>query len=98
MEVITREEHIKNVPKMWKLQYPGGKEGIYEKLLDAKPLTKEKVDAIIGNESWTRLSCDECEKDVDIVVIFSDSETSRAICKKCITKASRKIIAHAKGK
>jgi len=98
MEILTRAEHIKNVPKAWKLQYPSGKDGVYEKLMAAKPLTKEKVDEIIGNESWTRLSCTECEKDVDIIAIFSDSETAFYLCKKCITKATRKLIDNAKGK
>ena len=91
MEAITRQEVIDAAPKRWKHQYPGGREGIYEKLMAAKPLTKEKVDTIIGNQSWTRLSCDECEKEVDSAITISNSETLFYVCKKCLNKALRLI-------
>jgi hypothetical protein len=42
MEKLTLKEVIKGVPDRWKAQYPNGKEGKYEKLIAAKPLTKKR--------------------------------------------------------
>jgi hypothetical protein len=87
MEVLTKKQVIKDVPKRWKNQYPNGKEHIYEKLIAAKPLSKKKVDAIIGNDSWTTLTCDQCSKDVPLVVLLDNSEYSNSICEQCLNKA-----------
>jgi hypothetical protein len=87
MEVLTKRQVIRDVPKRWKQQYPNGKEGKYEKLIAAKPLSKKKVDAIIGNNSWTELICDQCRKDVPLVVLLDSSEYSNSICEQCLNKA-----------
>ena len=95
MEILTKADVIKGVPANWKRQYPNGKEGIYEKLMAAKPLTKEKVDTIIGNESWTMLICDECGRDVKLVVFLGkNNDHDTAICERCLNKAIRVIERH----
>lgn len=45
----------------------------------------EDVDKIIGNSSWTRLICNNCNKDVNAVFIFGkDNETSCYVCEDCV--------------
>ena len=87
MKVLTLKQVIKDVPKRWKAQYPNGKNGIYEKLIAAKPLSKKKVDTIIGNESWTSLECTECEKQVKVVVMLEKTEYATNLCEDCLNKA-----------
>jgi len=87
MEKLTLKEVIKGVPDRWKAQYPNGKEGKYEKLIAAKPLSKKKVDEIIGNDSWTRLTCESCDMDVKEVIILDGFEYPTYICKECLNKA-----------
>ena len=47
----------------------------------------EDVDKIIGNSSWTRLICHNCNKDVDAVFIFCTSEDSCYVCEDCVNIA-----------
>lgn len=72
------------------------KKDIADKLddLDVESATPEDVAAIIGNESWTRLTCDECGKDVDAVLTLGrgkgkggESRTA-SICQACTQKAA----------
>ena len=49
------------------------------------------VTAIIGNDSWTSLKCDECGKYVDAVVQVGEEPDyesySAKLCKPCVYKA-----------
>jgi hypothetical protein len=59
--------------------------------IDAETATPEDIAAIIGNESWTRLSCDECGKDTDAVLTVGqepdyDSHTA-SLCRSCVKRA-----------
>lgn len=73
---------------------PLNKKQIAEKLddLDGETATPEDVAAIIGNESWTRLTCDECGKDTDAVLTVGqepDYESHTAsLCRSCVERAS----------
>lgn len=73
---------------------PLNKKQIAEKLdtLDGETATAEEVAAIIGNESWTRLTCDECGLDVDSVLTVGqapDYESRTAsICQDCAAKVA----------
>lgn len=66
---------------------------IAEKLdaLDKETATAADVAAIIGNESWTRLTCDECGKDTDAVLTVGqepDYESHTAsLCRSCVERA-----------
>lgn len=70
------------------------KEGIYQHLeaLDKETASAADVANIIGNESWTRMTCDECKSDVDWLLEVGaerDYESSTAcLCKECVAKAS----------
>jgi len=62
------------------------------KLLKAEnPLTEEKAKEILGNDSWTRNKCDECDADVYATVQLGqepDYESAAAnICLDCLNKA-----------
>ena len=50
-----------------------------------------QIAKVIGNTSWTDLTCDQCKKSVTLLVTVGDErdyESSTAdLCKKCITKA-----------
>ena len=47
----------------------------------------EDVDKIIGNSSWTRLICNHCNKDVDVVFVFGTNEESLDVCEGCVNIA-----------
>lgn len=90
---------LRSVALRWKYQYFTSKgnrwfdtvkaksEEIYKDLLSAT--TKEEVDTIIGNKSWTRLQCNECGSEVDKVVFLEGTHEygPNAFCKACIEKA-----------
>lgn len=73
---------------------PIPKKAIAEKLdaLDKETATPADVAEIIGNESWTRLTCDECGKDTDSVLTVGqepDYESHTAsLCRSCVEQAS----------
>jgi len=61
------------------------------KALGPSPEPSE-VDSVIGNGSWTRLTCSECGQDVDEVVQVGDEpdyESSTAwLCRPCLKSAA----------
>ena len=62
---------------------------IYEKLLHVK--SKEEVDDVVGNGSWTRIRCENCESNVDVAAVL-DTETSYMIlCEKCLALALERL-------
>lgn len=76
-------------------------EGIYNRLV-ALPskATEEQVTAIIGNGGWTRNVCDQCKRDVEIVVEVGqepdyESATAR-LCAQCLQDALALISAEVK--
>ena len=92
MRKYTKAERITRVLYRWKKQYlPKQSEGwydltkkaIYEELQKIDPLTEEACKKIIGNDSWTSLECEECERDVDKVIYFADNR----YCKECLQMA-----------
>lgn len=45
------------------------------------------VDHIMGNTSWTRLTCYLCAKDVEQAALLETDHDSRIMCKPCLTAA-----------
>lgn len=99
---LTVEQVITNVPRRWRSQYggrlhlptwkdPSRTWGDVADKLDSAP-DKESIDAIIGNDSWTTLRCDECGKDVDEVAVFdvNGGEYVLHLCKDCCTSVWEK--------
>lgn len=109
MKLLTKAEVLSSVASSWKQQYcrpdgtwedisKGSSEAIYKKLISLQqPETKESaIDEIIGNKSWTRLVCNECESEVDAVVQLgeaSDYESHTVnVCVACLYKAINLIV------
>lgn len=77
---------------------PFGGENTYQRLLDLDKETAspEDVRMIIGNDSWTELSCDQCGQQVNAVIWVGqepdyDSRTA-CICRKCLSEAMQLMI------
>ena len=105
MRIITRRDLIKNIAKQWKQAFyhnDGDKwryastvqaELVYDKLqeLDLKACSREEVDGVTGKEYWTEIICDECKKDVDVVIQVGENEDhdSRTanVCPECFGRA-----------
>lgn len=97
MIVTTKRDLIMSVAERWRRQYPAplaasDKEEIYERLTKLNLLTcsAEEVAAVIGNESWTRMKCDECGIETDWLICVGaapDLESSTAhLCRSCAGK------------
>ena len=94
MKLITKEMLIKEVAIKWRRQYPKShpygpkKDVIYGRLLELPhDATERDVAEIIGNSSWTRNKCDECQKDSDITVMLGNDSSTAQICLSCLQEA-----------
>lgn len=98
MWVDTKKAAIQSAPKRWSNQYRNWKDcgdkfdkgPITEKLMALKePYSGEEIDNIIGNDSWTSVSCDECGKKVNAVSSFdiNAGEYVHSICRGCLLSA-----------
>lgn len=100
---ITKRERINDVMISWKEHYfrenkwyDKSKEDIYLELKDVfnnNPKPKAKViDEIIGNDSWTSMHCDVCDKSKNTLYYFRPyyydeyENSGLRICKKCLKK------------
>ena len=61
--------------------------------LNLKKVKASTVNKVIGNDSWTRIVCEECEKTAEQVVVLygSGSDTTIEICESCLNLAKRVI-------
>jgi hypothetical protein len=102
MKVITERELIKTVPQRWKSRYSSGKYGqdkivIMEQLdnLNIDTVSSEEISKIIGNNSWTLLKCNECNKSVKTVIQLGDEPDYEShtvfICLECIKNLNKLI-------
>ena len=95
--LLTKQHLVNTVDKRWKNQYYRDDSWDYygedkvEKYEDLVSLGSNKypedVDKIIGNSSWTRLICNNCNKDVNAVFIFGTREDSLYVCEACVNIA-----------
>ena len=96
---ITPQSLAEKAPSRWARQYEGtgyrDKVAITEQLKELKDITPEKINNIIGNSSWTRTSCDECDTDnVDVMVLgetMNDESATASICKECLIEALKEM-------
>lgn len=93
MKLITRNTLAAEAASKWQSQYGGDRDGKSAaiRLLGDKP-DPDAVDAIIGNDSWTRVPCcDECGLSAVSVVEIGeelDYESATAqICANCLRSA-----------
>jgi len=69
----------------WKEMLSGDSKVIYDALRALGPMPKiEDVNAVIGNKSWTTLTCDGCEESVEVGVCFDENFL---LCKECLQEA-----------
>lgn len=99
MKLITKREVIKRVAERWLNQYTqfkrhsGEKQDTYKRLLQLvlDTATEDDVEKVIGNRSWTRMACDQCEQEVDTLVQVGqepDYESRTAsLCPTCLRAA-----------
>jgi hypothetical protein len=72
------------------IKAPRPKNIIHEELcaLDLETATAKQVNDIIGNESWTRLTCGECRQGVEAIVNMGGGDYDCFyLCKSCVQKA-----------
>lgn len=104
MRIITVRDRVRGVTAAWYEAYKDEidsqsqsatingktKTQIYYELRDLLPdvASADDVAAIIGNRSWTRLTCNECGRDVEVVIEVGeepDYESCTAwLCKNCV--------------
>ena len=81
IRLLTRQDLANSAYDRWCETSPRKDKSPETPLLAAlnltRPVDPDKVDEIMGNKSWTRLTCDTCGSDtdkdgLDKVVIFDD--------------------------
>jgi hypothetical protein len=99
MILVTTQTQVASIVRRWQRAYPKNvilndgrsTDDIAATLSSLSPLTtiEEVVTAIIGNDSWTALRCDECGRKVNVVVIIGGAvdQHSQHICRECLSEA-----------
>lgn len=107
MRLATVRDLIRALPERYRNQYKSsfyrgkgifGSNKTYDQIqkeldsLDVENTSKNEVDKIMGNESWTRLDCSCCGKSVDKVVVLCSYSRSYngdfAVCAECLKFAN----------
>jgi hypothetical protein len=95
IKIIERDDIIAGAVDAWTKQYSqaGVRERQQKKTeelqkLPANKRTRENIDRIIGNNSWTCLNCDLCGSDVERVVRIGENPDYDArwqdVCQDCL--------------
>ena len=100
MKILTVQELANTAKDSWRRQYfydgswkhGSDKKTVYENLVSlGENPTPSQINEVIGNNSWTRLECSECNKEVDKVVVLSGYDSDFYICKKCLNKCGELV-------
>lgn len=109
--ITTQRDQIRTVAQRWRNQYSPMEKWdtiplqagrahprtIAEKLdqLDGDTATPADVEVIIGNDSWTRLTCDACSKNSLSIFTFYTLESADTImfsvCAECLSRATLQL-------
>lgn len=100
MEIITERDLIRKVPALWRQRYSckaylfdPDKQGILQSLdmLNVETCSAADIAKIIGNDSWTKLCCDECKGTTTWAIQLGeepDYESNTALlCRACFDNA-----------
>jgi hypothetical protein len=95
VRLVNNKSKVKYAVSNWARQYSDAsygadKQEITKALKALNQPTASDIESIIGNESWTKLSCDECSSYVENAVHFGEYE-SHTICYDCVKAAARMI-------
>ena len=104
MRLVSRQALAHEAPRRWAEQYSNTKNKGHQKIrielmsLAAEKITPEAINAVIGNQSWTRVTCDECGAEPECVVEIGqepDYESSTAhVCLDCLQSAVALLAPH----
>lgn len=95
MNLLTRHHLCQAAPLRFAMQYRDRMDQplwdgtipqkIYNKLIDSD-LAPESINHIIGNTSWTELTCNACRKTADRVISIdvTGGEYTTHICEECV--------------
>ena len=84
MKILTVQELANTAKDSWRIQYfydgswkyGSDKKTVYENLVSlGENPTPSQINEVIGNNSWTRLECSVCNKEVDTVVVLSQGRS-----------------------
>lgn len=105
IRAFTKRDVIRDVPFRWRQQYPDqhyppGDEkyaiGDHLDALDVETATEDDIAKVIGNTTWTNMSCDACDQSVDALVTVGqipDYESRTAnLCLDCARVAFEEIV------
>jgi hypothetical protein len=98
IKIIHAKDLWPDVPMRWKGTYGRYEPGSHHhnitlqlEALSPEDLTGEKIEAIIGNTSWTRISCDICGEEKDTLLHIGDcpgyDQRWVDMCRTCLDKA-----------
>lgn len=99
MRIVTTRDLIRTVAERWAAQYYGtGRPEKIEilrrlRLIDPETVTAAEVDAIIGNDDWTKSVCGECAELVSVAieigaaVHFDGVIETNSLCIPCLKSA-----------
>lgn len=107
MRLLTKRDRIRQVVELWEAQYGIKTDGsrptcdpdkyvIYQNLCDLnlEECTEDHISQVIGNDSWTDLTCRECLQDSPMVVSMYDrysDEPDKWYCHQCVEMARNLI-------
>ena len=96
MRITTRKERCQAALERWAKQYKRCPARAFQTAtllaLPPEQRTPAVINAIIGNDSWTRHECDECGKDKEVLVLIGSEPDWDAqwqeLCHECLLKAA----------
>lgn len=88
MKVHTRASRAASAAARWREHYPNRYDKQHQQILALGPHpAPELVDAIVGNTTWTALTCDACCRDVGAVVdLLDDQDDPTHLCRDCLAR------------
>jgi len=100
MEIVSKQTKLATLRERWDKQYPPDTmddkwKPVSKRLREDPPKTCEEANSIIGNDSWTRIRCGQCDQLKDIVVMVGEEpdyeSATTYICQDCLKKALKMI-------
>lgn len=101
MQLVTKRDLIRGIVQTWESRFGKNPERplvrstlIHLRQLDLSTATEEDLEAVIGNSSWTRITCCECGSDCDAAVqVGPDTPEVDPIylCRSCLNQAGREL-------